>query len=97
MEYAIGYIAITFVIQALAAVRNPMENTQTIFVASWFWILILPLVACSFALDAIGWGFDMARNDKIVYFRKPTNPQLKGFAVTLLTFEFQFYSKKKGA
>lgn len=95
MEYAIGYVAIAFIIQALAAVRNPMENTQTIFVASWFWIFILPLVAASFALDAIGWGFDVARNDKIVYFRKPTNPLATGFAVTLLTFEFQLYKIRK--
>lgn len=94
MEYAIGYIAITFVIQAIAAVRTPYESTQTIFVASVFWILILPLVACSFALDAIGWGFDTSRNDKIVYFRKPTNPNVRGFAVTLLTVEFQFFKKK---
>ncbi len=91
MEYAIGYVVIAFVIQAIAAVRNPLENTQTIFVASWFWILILPLVACSFALDAIGWRFDTARSPKWFYFRKPTNPNATGFAVTIFKIELQFF------
>ncbi len=95
MEYAIGYIAIAFVIQAIAAIRAPHNDAQTVFVASWFWIVILPLVACSFALDAIGWGFDVVRNDKIVYFRKPTNPLATGFAVTLFTFEFQLFKIRK--
>ena len=94
MEYAIGYIAIAFVIQASAAVRNPMESTQTVFVASWFWILILPLVAASFALDAIGWDFGMVRSTKWIGFRKSPNPQITGYAVSLLKFEFQLFKTK---
>ena len=95
MEYAAGYIAIAFVIQSWAAWRTPWQDTRVVFVASWFWIAILPLVAASFFLDAVGWGFDTARNDKILHFRKPTNPNARGFAVTLFTFEFQLYSMKK--
>ncbi len=94
MEYAIGYIAIAFVIQASAAIRAPHNDAQTVFVASWFWIVILPLVAGSFLLDAVGWKFDMARSPKIVGFRKPTNPNAKGYALSLFTVEFQLYKVK---
>ncbi len=94
MEYAIGYVAIAFIIQALAAVRNPVENTQTIFVASWFWILILPLVAGSFLLDAVGWSFDVVRSPKWFYFRKPTNPKAVGYALTMFKFELQLFKVK---
>lgn len=95
MEYAIGYIAIVFVIQAIAAVRTPYESTQTIFVASVFWIFILPLVACSFLLDAIGWSFDVVRSPKWFYFRKPTNPKAKGYALTIFKLELQLFKVAK--
>lgn len=94
MEYAISYIAIAFVIQASAAVRNPMENTQTVFVASWFWIFILPLVAASFFLDAIGWDFDMVRSPKWIGFRRSSNPQITGYAVSLFKIELQLFKVK---
>ncbi len=94
MEYAIGYVAIAFIIQALAAVRNPVENTQTIFVASWFWILILPLVAGSFLLDAVGWSFDVVRSPQWFYFRKPTTPKAVGYALTMFKFELQLFKVK---
>jgi len=95
MEYAIGYIAIIFVLQAFVAVRNPHTDARTLLVATLFWPFILFLVICSFALDAIGWDFDVARNRKVVGFRKPTNPRAKGYALTLLGFEFQLYKMVK--
>jgi hypothetical protein len=94
MEYAIGYIAIAFIIQAIAAIRAPHNDAQTVFVASWFWIVILPLVAGSFALDAVGWKFDMMRSPKWVGFRRSPNPQITGYAVSLLKFEFQLFKVK---
>jgi hypothetical protein len=95
MEYAIGYVAMILVLQLFITTRNPHIDAQTLLVATLFWPFIILLVICSFALDAIGWGFDMVRNDKIVYFRKPTNPLATGFAVTLFTFEFQLFKIRK--
>ncbi len=95
MVYAIWYVATIFVLQAFIAVRNPHVDVKTFFVSTVFWPFIMLLVAGSFALDAVGWGFDVVRNDKILYFRKPTNPLAKGFAVTLLTFEFQLFKIRK--
>lgn len=94
MEYAIGYVAIIFVLQAFVAVRNPHESTQTVFVATVFWPFIMILVAGSFALDAVGWKFDMMRSPKWIGFRKSPSPQITGYAVSLLKFEFQLFKVK---
>ncbi len=94
MEYAIGYVAIIFVLQAITAVRNPYESTQTVFVATVFWPFIMLLVAGSFALDAIGWNFDMVRSPNWIGFRKSPNPKIRGYAVSLFKFELQLFKVK---
>lgn len=96
MEYAIGYVVIVFVLQALVAVRNPYGDSRSVIIATVFWPLILPLVAGSLFLDFIGWGFDAVRSSKMFYARKPTNPELKGFAITLFFVEFQMWKARKG-
>ena len=95
MEYAIGYMVSIFVLQAIAAVRTPREDCQVVIVASIFWPVFLVLVAGSFLLDAIGWQFDMTRNTKLIGFRQSPNPDIRGWAVTLLTFEFQLFAIRK--
>lgn len=95
MEYAIGYVVIVIVLQAIAAVRTPREDCQVMFVATVFWPLMIVLVGGSFLLDAIGWQFDMTRNTKIIGFRRSPNPDIRGWALTLLTFEFQLYAIRK--
>lgn len=91
MEYAIGYVAIVFALQAIAAIRTPYENTQTVFVATVFWPLMIVLVVCSFILDAIKVGFDVNKGIKMFGFRKPTNTQVRGFAISIFYVEFQFW------
>ena len=95
MEYIFSYLAVVFIIQAIGAFRTPYENTQTVFFASMCWPLMIVLIAGSFALDAIRWDFDVARSSKMFGYRKPTNLEVRGFAVTAFTVEFQFYSTKK--
>ena len=95
MVYAIWYVATIFVLQAFIAIRSPHTDSRTLLVATLFWPFIMLLVIASFALDAIGWDFDIQRNSKIIYFRKPTNPKARGYALTLLGFEFQLYKMKK--
>ena len=94
MEYAIGYMVSILAFQALAAWRTPNQDFLVAFIGSVFWPFFLVLIIGAFALDAIGWDMDVARNDKMAYFRKPTNPKVKGYAITLFTFEFQFYKTK---
>ena len=94
MEYAIGYVAIIFVLQAIAAVRTPREDTQTVFVATVFWPAIILLVAGSMFLDYIGWRFDTMRGSKMFGYRTATNPVARGWAVTVFGIEFQLYTLK---
>jgi len=53
------------------------------------------LIAGMFLLSAVGWDVDSAENTKMFGFRKPTNPNARGFAITLFGTEIQFYSLKK--
>ena len=94
MEYAIGYVVSIFVIQGIVAIRTPHTDAQVLVVASVFWPFILLLVAGSFALDAVGWKFDMMRSPKWIGFRKSPSPQITGYAVSLLKFEFQLFKVK---
>ena len=95
MEYAIGYVAVIFVLQAIAAVRTPREDCQVVVFATVLWPLMIVLVAGSFLLDAVGWGFDAVKGTKMFGARKPTNTEVRGFAVTLFYVEFQLWKARK--
>ena len=95
MEYAIGYVVSIFVLQAIAAVRTPREDCQVVIFATVFWPLMVVLIAGSFLLDAVGWGFDAVKGAKMFGARKPTNTQVRGFAITLFYVEFQMWKAKK--
>ena len=94
MEYAIGYVAVIFVLQAMAAFRTPTQDCQVVIIGSIFWPFFLALVAGSFLLDAIGWDFDVVRRDNMFGFRKSPNPNIRGWAITVLKLEFQLYAVK---
>jgi len=93
MEYAIGYVAVIFVLQAIAAVRTPREDAQVVIFATVFWPLMIVLIAGSFALEFAGVGFDMVKGAKWFGIRRPTNTQVRGFAITLFRVEFQVWRK----
>ena len=95
MEYAIGYMISIFVLQAIAAVRTPREDCQVVIFATVFWPLMVVLVGGSFLLDWIGWGFDAVRSPKMFGARKPTNTEVRGFALTLFFIEFQMWKARK--
>ena len=95
MEYAIGYVAMIFVLQAFIAVRNPYGDCRSVIVGTVFWPLFLVLVAGSLLLDAINVGFDVVKSPKMFGARKPTNTEIKGFALTLFYFEFQVWKARK--
>ena len=95
MEYAIGYVVSIFVLQAIAAVRTPREDCQVVIFATVFWPLMVVLVAGSFLLDAVGWGFDAVKGAKMFGARRPTNTEVRGFAITLFYVEFQMWKAKK--
>ena len=95
MEYAIGYVASIFALQALIAVRNPHEDARVMFVGTIIWPVFLVLIVASFILDSINVGFDVVKSSKMFNARKPTNTEIKGFALTLFYFEFQVWKARK--
>jgi hypothetical protein len=95
MELIVAYLVGVVVLQGWMAIRAPHEEALTVFVLCLFWPVSLVLIALMFLLGAVGWNIDTAESTKRFGFRKPTNPNAKGFAVTLFNTEIQFYSLKK--
>jgi hypothetical protein len=95
MELIVAYLVGVVVLQGLFAVRAPHENGLTVFAICICWPVSVLLIAGMFLLGAVNWDFDVAESTKKFGFRKPTNPNAKGFAVTVFGTEFQFYSMKK--
>ena len=95
MEMIVAYLAGVVVLQGLFALRAPHEEALTVFVICLFWPVSILLIALMFLLGAVGWDIDTAENTKMFGYRKPTNPNARGFAVTVFGTEFQFYSMKK--
>ena len=95
MEMIVAYLVGVVVLQGLFALRAPHEDGLTVFAICICWPVSIVLIALMFLLGAVGWDIDTAENTKMFGYRKPTNPNARGFAVTVFGTEFQFYSMKK--
>ena len=95
MEMIVAYLAGVVVLQGLFAIRAPHEEALTVFALCLCWPVSIVLIALMFLLQAVRWDFDVAESTKKFGFRKPTNPNARGFAVTVFGTEFQFYSMRK--
>jgi len=95
MELIVAYLVGVVVLQGLFAVRAPSVDALTVFALCICWPVSMVLIAGMFLLSAVGWDVDSAENTKMFGFRKPTNPNARGFAITLFGTEIQFYSLKK--
>ncbi len=95
MDYTTSYLIGTVTLIGLFALRCPHENLRTVFFLGAVWPLSVLAILAMIVIQGIGWDFDVARNRKVFGFRKPTNPRAKGYALTLLGFEFQLYKMVK--
>lgn len=95
MEMIVAYLVGVVVLQGLFAIRAPHEEALTVFAICICWPVSIVLIALMFLLQAVRWDFDVAESTKKFGFRKPTNPNARGFAVTVFGTEFQFYSMRK--
>lgn len=89
------YMAGVFVMGAVFAIRTPDQDLRTVFLLSLFWPLSLLFVLFLSVIWAFKWDFDVAQSTEMFDFRKSTNPEVVGFAITLFMAEFQFWKKKK--
>jgi hypothetical protein len=85
--------ALAFV--GMFALRAPHENLRTVFALAIMWPLSILVILFMIVLVFIGWNMDSAMNTKMFGFRRPTNPGVKGFAITIFYVELQFYKTLK--
>lgn len=93
--YAI-YMTVAMLVVGVWATRVPHEDVKVVFILALIWPITIFAIAGTMLLGAIGWDMDLAKGTAMFGFRKPTNPQARGFAFTVFYQEFQFYSLRKG-
>ena len=96
MELIVAYLVGVVVLQGLFAIRAPHEDSLTVFALCLCWPVSILLITLMFLLEALGWYIDTGMRSTVRFgFRRPTNPEVRGFAVTLFGTEIQFWTHKK--
>jgi hypothetical protein len=95
MELIVTYLVMVVVLQGLFAFRAPHQDALTVFALCLCWPVSIVLIALMFLLQAVRWDFDVAESTTRFGFRKPTNPNARGFAVTVFGTEFQCWKKRQ--
>ena len=88
------YMTGVIVMAAAFAIRTPYQDLRTVVLLSLFWPLSLLFTLFMSIIWTIKWDFDVADGTKMFGFRKPTNSEVTGFAVTLFKNELQFWKKR---
>ena len=78
----------------LALRADVMENPRFLFRAVILWPFSITVIALVMLFSATGCEFDAARGKKMFGFRLPTNPNVKGFAVTVFYAEIRVWRNK---
>lgn len=92
--YATYTTGVIFFVGMFAA-RVPREDVRIVFLLALLWPLSIVAILGMMALTLVGWDMEMAKGAKVLGFRRPTNPKIKGFAFTVLFQEFQFFKVSK--
>jgi hypothetical protein len=77
------------------AVRAPDVESRTLFLIAISWPLSLAFALFIFLLSVAGAYMDVQDSDRMFGYRKATNPEVKGFAITVFYSEVQFWKQKK--
>jgi hypothetical protein len=88
--YAIYATGVILLVGAFAA-RVPHEDVKIVFMLAAVWPFSVLAILFMTLLTLTGWNMDVAKGAKMFGFRRPGNPAVKGFAVTVLKQEFQFF------
>ena len=95
MEMFTAYLVGVIFFVGMFAVRVPREDVRVVFTLAVVWPLSILAILGMMILNATGWDMEVASSEKMFGFRRPTNPKIKGFAVTALTVELQFFKASK--
>jgi hypothetical protein len=91
--YAV-YMTGAILLVGMFAARIPYENGRTVFALALMWPLSLLGIAILVVFNATRWELDAARGTRMFGFRRPTNPDARGFAVTVFFAEVQIWKIK---
>jgi len=95
MVELIVYMAGVIIMMAAFAIRTENQDIAPALILSAFWpisILVMIILKCLWILN---WDMDIVGTDKWFHYRKPTNPEVRGFAINIFKLEFQFWQKRK--
>ena len=95
MEFITAYLAGALVLVGMFAWRVPHENLRVVFALALVWPASIAAILFMVVLTLTGWDLDVARGSKMFGFRKPTNKEVKGFAISLFYGEVQFWKARK--
>ena len=95
MEYTTIYMIGFIVTVGLFAIRARDVESPTLFLIAATWPLSMAFALFIYALSIVGADLDVQDSDRMFGFRKATNPQVKGFAITVFHSEVQFWKKSK--
>ncbi len=89
--YFVGFIATV----GAFAIRARDVESRTLFWIALAWPLSMAFALFIYALSLIGADMDVQDSDKMFGYRKPTNPEARGFAITVFHSEVQFWKHRK--
>lgn len=94
MELTTIYLLFALAVVGMFAVRVPHENVRVVFVLALVWPVSIAFIIFFLAMDLIGWNVDAAKGDKMFGFRRPSNANVRGFAISIFYGEVQVWKLK---
>jgi hypothetical protein len=95
MTELIVYMAGIIIMMIAFAIRTENADISSAVILSVFWPLSILAMIILKGLWLINWDIDIVGVNKWFGYRKPTNPEVKGFAIIIFRLEFQLWQKRK--
>ena len=95
MDYTTIYLIGALVLVGLFAARIPHENVRVVFALALIWPVSIAFIVSFLAMYIIGWNIDAAKGTKMFGFRRPSNENVRGFAVSIFYGEVQVWKLKR--
>jgi len=96
MELIISYMAGFILVVGAFAVRAPDVESRTLFLIAMSWPLSMAFALFIYLLSLAGADLDVQDSDQMFGYRKPKNPEVRGFAITVFHSEVRFWKARKG-
>ena len=95
MDYTTIYFVGFIVTVGAFAIRARDVESRTLFLIAITWPLSMMFALFIYLLSLVGADMDVQDSDRMFGYRRSTNPQVKGFAVTVFHSEIQFWKARK--